>query len=165
MRLGVSPAAGSPSMGVFTQWFEALFPHAEALGCVVCFAPLPFLLVYLCANVGLWGLLAVALPAPFHNPPPRWVRQPPLCRKSSPPRLPVSAPPTGLDECFFFISLVLRLLIENARGGWGGSRRDSQPHRRGHWRDPQGPRAYTSPPTRESAPEGPNLIVSSGGSD
>ena len=25
------------------------------------------------------------------------------------PRLPISAPPTGLDECFFFISLVVRL--------------------------------------------------------
>ena len=31
--------------------------------------------------------------------------------------------------------------------------------------DPQGPRACTSPPTRESAPEGPNLIVGSRGSD
>ena len=29
--------------------------------------------------------------------------------ESSPPQLPVSAPPTGLDECFFFISLVVRL--------------------------------------------------------
>ena len=29
----------------------------------------------------------------------------------------------------------------------------------------QGPRTYTSPPTREAAPEGPNLIVGSGGSD
>ena len=27
-------------------------------------------------------------------------------RESSPPWLPVSAPPTGLDECLFFISLV-----------------------------------------------------------
>ena len=27
---------------------------------------------------------------------------------------------------------------------------------------PQGPRACTSPPTRESAPEGPSLIVGSG---
>ena len=28
---------------------------------------------------------------------------------SSPPRLPVSTPPTGLVECFFFISLVVGL--------------------------------------------------------
>ena len=38
----------------------------------------------------------------------------PLCQplpycESSPPRLPISAPPTGLDECFFFISLVVGL--------------------------------------------------------
>ena len=77
--------------------------------------PLLFLLIYLCANVGpqglptttLWGLLAAAWPAPFHNPPPHWVPQPqPYC-ESSQPRLPVSTPPTSLDECFFFISLVV----------------------------------------------------------
>ena len=37
--------------------------------------------------------------------------------------------------------------------------RNSQPHRRVHGRDPQGPRMYTKPPTRESAPEGPKLLV------
>ena len=31
------------------------FPCAGALGCVVCFTPPPFLPVYLCVNVGLWG--------------------------------------------------------------------------------------------------------------
>ena len=31
--------------------------------------------------------------------------------------------------------------------------------------DPQGPRVCTGPPTREPAPEGPNLIVGSRGSD
>ena len=116
VRLGVSPAAASTPTGVFNQRFEALFPHAGALSCAVCFAPLLFLLVYLCANVGpqglpastLWGVLAAAWPAPFHNPPPHWVCQLPPCRESSLPRLPISAPPTGLDECFF-ISLVVRL--------------------------------------------------------
>ena len=38
-RLGVSPAAAPTPMGVFNQRFEALFPHAVALGCVVCSAP------------------------------------------------------------------------------------------------------------------------------
>ena len=84
---------------------------------MVCFTLPPFLPAYLWANMGpqglpattLWGLLAAAWPAQFHNPPPRWVRQSPPCRKSSLPWLPVSAPPTGLDECFFFISLVVRL--------------------------------------------------------
>ena len=68
MRLGASPAAASTPTGVFNQSFEALFPHAGALGCTVCFTlptlP-PFLPVYLCMNVGPQGLLAVALPAPF----------------------------------------------------------------------------------------------------
>ena len=115
VRLGVSPAATSTPTGVFTQRFKALFPRAGALGCRVCFAPLPFLLVYLCANVGLQGLPATTLcglqaaawPAPFHNPPPCWVHQLPPCCESSPPPLPISTPPTGLDECFFFISLVV----------------------------------------------------------
>ena len=38
-----------------------------------------------------------------HTPP---VSVPPWPQESSPPRLPISAPPTGLDECFFFIYLV-----------------------------------------------------------
>ena len=41
VRLGVSPAATSTTMGVFNLWFEALFPCAGALSCVVCCAPLP----------------------------------------------------------------------------------------------------------------------------
>ena len=66
VRLGVSPAAAaSTPTGVFNQRFEALFPRAGALGCTVCFAPPPFLPVYLCTNVGLRSLLAVVLPAPF----------------------------------------------------------------------------------------------------
>ena len=71
VRLGVSPDATSTPMGVFNQRFEALFPCTGALGCMVCFAPLQFLLVYPCADVGLQGLLAAAWPAPFHNLPPR----------------------------------------------------------------------------------------------
>ena len=46
VRLGVSPAAAPTPTGVFTQMFEALFPHAGTLGCVVWFIP-----VYLCVNV------------------------------------------------------------------------------------------------------------------
>ena len=100
----------------FSQRFEALFPCAGALGCAVCFAPPLFLPVYLCMNVGpqglpatLWHLLAAAWHALFHNPPPCWVHQLQPCCESSLPLLPVSAPPTGLDECFFFISLVVGL--------------------------------------------------------
>ena len=69
VRMGVSPAATSPPTGVFNQRFEALFPHAGALGCVVSFAPQLFLSVYLCVSVGargppattLWGLPVAAL--------------------------------------------------------------------------------------------------------
>ena len=84
---------------------------------MVCLVPPPFLLVYPCANVGpqglpatcLWGLLAAAWLAPFHNPPPCWIHQAPPCCESSLLRLPDSAPPTNLDECFFFISFVVGL--------------------------------------------------------
>ena len=118
VRLGVSPAAASTPTGVFNHWFEALFPRTGALGCMACFTPPPFLPVYICANVGpqglpattLWGLLAATWPSPLHNLPPRWDLQLPPCCESSLPRLPVFAPLTsGLDECFFFISLVVRL--------------------------------------------------------
>ena len=64
VRLGVSPAAAPTPMGIFNQRFEALFPQAVALGCSLLRFP-PFVLVYLCANVGLQGLLVLGLPAPF----------------------------------------------------------------------------------------------------
>ena len=59
--------------------------------------------------MGLQGLLAVALPAPF-VPQSTKSLGPAQQREFHPPRLPVSAPPTGLDECFFFISSVVGLL-------------------------------------------------------
>ena len=93
--------------GCFQSEVGGLFPCAGALSCVVYFAPPLVLLVYLCANVGLRGLLAAALPAPSHNLPSLWVQL--HCRESCPPWLPISAPPIGLDERFFFISLVVGL--------------------------------------------------------
>ena len=134
VRLGVSPAAAPTPMGVFNQRFEALFPRAGALSCVVCFAPsssswficvrmwghgvlptalpAPFsatlslaLSVYLCTNVGPQGLPVVRLPAPFvlHSA----SLGPTTATQVFSAPVPVSAPPTGLDECLFFISLVL----------------------------------------------------------
>ena len=44
-------------------------------------------------------------------------------RESSPPPLPISAPPTGLDECFFFISLVVGLPCCSLSVGSGCARR------------------------------------------
>ena len=133
MRLGVSPAAAPTPTGAFTQRFEALFPCTGALGCEVCFAPrrlsrficarvwgfgvlpaaLPALLsttlslalsVYLCANVGPQGLLVVRLPSPFV--PHSASLGPATATRVLSTQVPVSAPPTGLDECLFFISLV-----------------------------------------------------------
>ena len=66
--------------------FEALFPHTGTLGWAVCLSPW-FILVYLHANVGL----------------------PPPCSESSLSKLHISTPPTSLDECFFFNSLVVGL--------------------------------------------------------
>ena len=99
VRLGVSPAAALTPMGVFNQRFEALFPRAGDLGCEVCFAPPQFLLVYLQTNVGPPSPQSAASPGPPATT---------LCRVLS-AQLPVSTPPTCLDECFFFISLVVRL--------------------------------------------------------
>ena len=68
---------------VLRHYFPTLEP---TLGCVVCPTPHLFFLIYPHVNVGLPG------PLP--------------CCASSPPWLPISAPPTSLDECFFFNSLV-----------------------------------------------------------
>ena len=107
VRLGVSPAAPTP-MGIFNQRTEALFPSAGALGYVVCFAPCSFVPVYLCESVGPWGLPVVSLPAQFvpHSTSLYLAR---ATRVLSAP-VPVSAPPTGLEVCFFFIYLVLDFL-------------------------------------------------------
>ena len=70
---------------------------------MVCLATLLLLPVYLCMNVGPRGVLAAAWSAPFHSPPLLF------CCTSSLPWLPMSSPPTGLDECFFFISSVVGL--------------------------------------------------------
>ena len=84
VRLGVSPAATSTPTDVFNQRFEALLTWAGALGYTVCFAPLLFLPVYLCVNVGPQALLAVTLPAPF-VPQSTTSLGPPGCWESSAP--------------------------------------------------------------------------------
>ena len=84
------------------------FPELEPWAALSFFAPLPLLLVYLFANVEHRGLVAVALPAPF-VPQSAMSLDPAALPQSYGPQPPVSAPPTGLDECFFFISLVVRL--------------------------------------------------------
>ena len=64
----------------------------------------PALSVYQCVNVGLQGLLLVILPAPFI--PHSASLGPAMATQVLSAQLPISAPPTGLDEYLFFISLV-----------------------------------------------------------
>ena len=152
VRLGVSPAAASTPTGVFNQRLEALYPCAGALGCLVCFAPCrssrficaqvwgrrmppaplpvlfsstlsPALSVYLCANVGPQGLLVVRLPAPFV--PHSASLGPATAMQVLSAPMPVSAPPPGLDVCFFFIYLVSDFLAVRFSVSSGCARRRS----------------------------------------
>ena len=50
---------------------------------------------------------------------PLLVLQLPPCHESSPPQLPISAPPTSLTECFFFNTLVVRLPYSSIFGSSG----------------------------------------------
>ena len=68
----------------------------------------PALLGYLCANVEPQGLLVLRLPAPLV--PHSASLGPTIAMRVLSTPVPVSAPPTGLDECLFFISLVLDFL-------------------------------------------------------
>ena len=68
----------------------------------------PALSVYLCANVGLQGLLVLGLPVQLV--PHATGLGPATATQVLSTLVPVSAPPTGLDECLFFISLVLDFL-------------------------------------------------------
>ena len=61
--------------------------------------------VYVCANVGPHGLLVVRLPALLV--PHSTSLGPAMATGVLSAPVPVSAPPTGLDECVFFISLVV----------------------------------------------------------
>ena len=58
----------------------------------------------LCANVGPQGLLVLGLPAPLV--PHSASLGPAMAMRVLSTPVPVSAPPTRLDECLFFISLV-----------------------------------------------------------
>ena len=83
----------------------------------------PALSVYLCVNVGLQGLLVVRLPAPF-VPHSASLGPATATRVLSVP-VPVSTPPTGLDECLFFISLVSDFLDVRFSVSSGCARRRS----------------------------------------
>ena len=83
----------------------------------------PALSVYLCANVGPRGLLVVRLPAPFV--PHSASLSPATATRVLSTLVPVSAPPTSLDECLFSISLVLVPLAVRFSVSSGCARRRS----------------------------------------
>ena len=67
VRLGVSPAAAPTPTGVLNQRFEALFPRAGAVGCLVCFAPCHSsgLSMRECGATGCYPLLCLPLSLPL----------------------------------------------------------------------------------------------------
>ena len=83
----------------------------------------PALSVYLCANVGPQGLLVVRLPAPLV--PHSASLGPAMATRVLSAPVPISAPPTGLDECLFFISLVSDFLAIQFSVSSGCARRHS----------------------------------------
>ena len=151
MRLGVSPAAAPTPTGVSIRGLRLYFPELEpwvawpALLPAVCPA-------HLCMNVGPRGATRrSACPALCHSesgPLGPSVREcgaagsasgrtacpvHPTLRQSRPATatrvlstpVPVSAPPTGLDECLFFISLVSDLPAARSSASSGHARRHS----------------------------------------
>ena len=108
---GLSCEAGSFSLhsnphSFKARGFEVLFPCSGTLGCVVCLAPWLFLLVYLHRNVRPPSPQSATSQGPLAT---HCLARHLCCRKCSLPQLSISAPPTGLDECFFFNSLVFGL--------------------------------------------------------
>ena len=81
----------------------------------------PAVSVYLCMNVGPQGPLVVRPPAPF-VPHSTSLGPTTAMRVLSTP-VPISAPPTGLDECLFFISLVSDFLAVRFSVSSGCARR------------------------------------------
>ena len=83
----------------------------------------PALSAYLCSNVGPQGLLVVRLPAPFI--PHSASLGPATATQVLSTLVPISTPPTGLDECLFFISLVSDFLAVRFSVSSGCARRHS----------------------------------------
>ena len=95
MRLGVSLSTTTPTDFYSWRFLRLFSPALEPW--VVWFLSLPSCLSwFFCMQ--MWD---------------RLVLQPLPCHESSPPLLPISTPPTGLDECFFFNSLIVGLLFSS----------------------------------------------------
>ena len=99
VRLGVSPTATTPT-DFYSQRFEALFPCTGTLGCTVWLTLQLFLQVYPPLYMG----------NPIHQPPPHLSQSSATLPQVLSTWLPVSTPPTSLDECLFYNSLAVGLL-------------------------------------------------------
>ena len=99
-------------------YFPALEPWVVGSASLPAVGP-----VYLFANVGPQGLLVVGLPVPL-VPCSASLCPATATRVFSAP-VPISAPPTGLDECLFFISLVSGFLAIRFSVSSGCARRRS----------------------------------------
>ena len=99
VRLGVSPVASTPT-GVFSQMFWGLFPYTGTLGYVV----------WLASSYFSWFICTQMWDHPLHQLPPCPPWSSSWCFALSPvhPGCPSPPHPPGVDECFFFISLLVR---------------------------------------------------------
>ena len=130
MRLGLSPAAASAPTGVFNQRFEALFPPRWSFGSrgLLCSPAVPPPLSTCKCGASSHLLVgsascSLACPAPQSTT----SLDPPAAALSGvlSARLPISAPPTSLDECLFFMSLVSDFLAVRFSVSSGCARRRS----------------------------------------
>ena len=99
------------------MWGRGVLPTLPALPALFSATLSPALSVYLCVNVWPQSLLVVRLPALFF---PHSTSLGPATAMRV-----LSAPPTGLDECLFFISLVLDFLAVRFSVSSGCARRRS----------------------------------------
>ena len=95
VRLGVSPIATTPTDFYCQRFWGFTFPTLE---------------LWVAWSVSLPSCSSQCIRTQMCDCP---VCQRPSCHESSLHRLPVSIPPTSLDECFFFNSLVVGLLYSS----------------------------------------------------
>ena len=122
VRLGVSPAAAPTPTALSVRGLRLYFPALERWVMQSASLPAvrPGLYVRECGAMGYYPSLCLTRSS--HTPS---VLVPPGQLESSLPRLPVSVPPTGLDECLFFIPLVSDFLAVRFSVSSGCARRRS----------------------------------------
>ena len=99
VSLGVSSAAKDPTDFFQSEFLRLYFPALEPWVAQSVLLP----------RCSFWFILMQMWDHWLLQPPPHPVHELPPCHDSSLPWLPISAPPTSLDECFFFNALVVGL--------------------------------------------------------